>query len=421
MKKCCIILGLLTCFSVFAQDDDWGEDWEDDWQAQSEYQINHKISYAYAHLLDSDSVNLKNSVLNELRSKSQLEYQADDFRFSFEAELNADQVTNRLTAKVYQFNILIPFESGTDIKLGRQVITWGTGDLLFLNDLFAKDWKSLINGRDDSYLKPAIDALRVSHYADKLNAEIAILPNFEADNIFNGERYSFYLPGAGIAQPQPKIHYNQPDTPEVAARIFANPNGKEWAIYFYNGYFKSPSYFEPSRQLNYARMSSVGASLRMPFYGGVFNSEFSLYRSHEDSTGVNPFIQNSQFRLLLGYETELVSQVTMGVQAYLEKTLNYPLLNDDKMLEVALPAKNRTMLTLRLTHQALQQRLLNQLMIFYSPSDSDHYLRYQSQYTLADRWKLITGVNWFGGDNQETFFAQLTDNSNLFFRAQYSF
>ncbi len=29
-----------------------------------------------------------------------------------------------------------------DIKAGRQILTWGTGDLLFINDLFPKDWKA---------------------------------------------------------------------------------------------------------------------------------------------------------------------------------------------------------------------------------------------------------------------------------------
>ena len=40
-----------------------------------------------------------------------------------------------------------------DIKIGRQILTWGTGDLLFINDLFPKDWQSFFVGRDEEYLK----------------------------------------------------------------------------------------------------------------------------------------------------------------------------------------------------------------------------------------------------------------------------
>ena len=35
-----------------------------------------------------------------------------------------------------------------DVKLGRQILTWGTGDLVFLNDLFPKDWQAFFLGRD---------------------------------------------------------------------------------------------------------------------------------------------------------------------------------------------------------------------------------------------------------------------------------
>ena len=39
----------------------------------------------------------------------------------------------------------------TDIKIGRQILTWGTGDLLFINDLFPKDWPSFFSGRHVDY------------------------------------------------------------------------------------------------------------------------------------------------------------------------------------------------------------------------------------------------------------------------------
>lgn len=35
----------------------------------------------------------------------------------------------------------------TDVKLGRQILTWGTGDLVFINDLFPKDWVSFLSAR----------------------------------------------------------------------------------------------------------------------------------------------------------------------------------------------------------------------------------------------------------------------------------
>ena len=54
--------------------------------------------------------------------------------------------------------------SNVDMKIGRQVITWGTGDLLFINDLFPKDYQSFFAGRDDQYLKSPQNAVRATFY-----------------------------------------------------------------------------------------------------------------------------------------------------------------------------------------------------------------------------------------------------------------
>ena len=44
--------------------------------------------------------------------------------------------------------LLYPSDS-LDLKVGRQILTWGTGDLLFINDMFPKDWQSFFIGRDE--------------------------------------------------------------------------------------------------------------------------------------------------------------------------------------------------------------------------------------------------------------------------------
>ena len=49
-----------------------------------------------------------------------------------------------------------------EIKAGRQVLTWGTGDLIFINDRFPKDYESFYSGRDMEYLKVPSDAVKIS-------------------------------------------------------------------------------------------------------------------------------------------------------------------------------------------------------------------------------------------------------------------
>ena len=63
-----------------------------------------------------------------------------------------------------ELNILFTPIDIMDVKAGRQILTWGTGDLLFINDLFPKDWNSFLLGRDEEYLKAPSDAVFASFF-----------------------------------------------------------------------------------------------------------------------------------------------------------------------------------------------------------------------------------------------------------------
>ena len=73
-----------------------------------------------------------------------------------------------------------------DLKVGRQILTWGTGDLIFINDMFPKDWQSFFIGRDTEYLKAPSDAAKVSLFGDWANLDIVYTPQIDPDRFING-------------------------------------------------------------------------------------------------------------------------------------------------------------------------------------------------------------------------------------------
>ena len=75
-------------------------------------------------------------------------------------------------------NILIRPLEIVDLKIGRQILTWGTGDLIFINDLFPKDWNSFIIGRDLEYLKAPSDALKISLFSRWANLDHCLYSPF---------------------------------------------------------------------------------------------------------------------------------------------------------------------------------------------------------------------------------------------------
>ena len=83
-----------------------------------------------------------------------------------------------------------------DFKIGRQIITWGTGDLIFINDLFAKDYRSFFTGRDDQYLKAPQNALRMEYYSPIGTFSGIFTPRFTPNRVPTGERLSYFNPFA---------------------------------------------------------------------------------------------------------------------------------------------------------------------------------------------------------------------------------
>lgn len=49
---------------------------------------------------------------------------------------------------------------------------------------------------------------------------------------------------------------------------------------------------------------------------GIGNVELAYYDSRKDRSGCDPFVRNSEFRLLVGYEQEVAKDFTAGIQYY---------------------------------------------------------------------------------------------------------
>ena len=79
------------------------------------------------------------------------------------------------------------------------------------------------------------------------------------------------------------------------------------------------------------------------------------------------------------------------------------------------------MLTLRCTKLLLEQRLRLSLFGYFSPSDTDMYLRPSARHEIDDTWAVTVGANAFAGRHAHTFFGQLKNNSNVYAAVRMSF
>ena len=317
-----------------------------------------------------------------------------------------------------------------DVKVGRQILTWGTGDLLFVNDLFPKDWQAFFIGRDLEYLKAPADAVKTSFFSDAANVDVVYMPRLNPSRFISGGRLSYYSPALGRRAGQDAvIRTDLPnewfDDSEWALRVSRKLGSYELAGYGHWGYWKTPEGFNPARgRATYPRLSTYGASARGPLPRGIANVEAAWYDSRQDRDGSDPTVRNSEVRLLAGYETEvpeLAPELTLGLQYYVE------LMQDHSAYRRALPAgskaadRDRHVVTARLTKQLLNQNLKLGLFTYYSPTDADAYVRPNARYKIDDHWTVEVGGNVFLGKDDHTFFAQFARNSNVYFALRCAF
>ncbi len=367
----------------------------------------------------------KDMSVMEMRFQQDLYSYQDWGDVKFKGDLVGDMYTEEFDYQIREAYVFLRPVSYADMWIGRQILTWGTGDLVFINDLFPKDWQSFFIGRDSEYLKAPSDAAKVSLFHDLANLDIVFVPQFDSDNFISGERISYYSSMLGrTAGRDAELTTEKPDRwfkdYELHLRAYRNFGSYELAFYGYKGFWKSPGGQTLTGEVTFPDLNVYGVSVRGPFAGGIGNIEAGYYDSRDDQSGKNPFVKNSEFRLLGGYTREIGKNFTAGLQYYIEQMSDYGHYLDNLPSG---PARDRTrhLATLRLTKLLMNQNLTLSMFTYYSPTDKDVYMRPNAHYKITDNVAVEIGGNIFFGDYEHTFFGQFRDNTNVYTAVRYSF
>lgn len=397
-------------------------------RAQSDVEIHGFAEFGAATRVREDVLQPNDLVSSEARLQLELSHYGDGAESVFKGDFASDGITGAVDIDVRQATIGLRAADWLDLRVGRQILTWGTGDLVFLNDLFPKDFVSFFIGRDDEYLKAPATALKLTFYSSLVNLDLVATPVFEPDRSITGERLSFFDPSRGglvsaSSTPPPE----RPVRPakdlrngELAWRLFRTVAGYELAAYGYVGFTKQPAALEsPDGPPAYARLRVFGASARGALAGGIANAEGAYY-DQADRVGDDPLLPNAQWRGLVGYERELFPDMTGAAQYYVEHTLDHDRLLAASPAPAFEPSRTRHVLTTRLTRRMRQQTVIASLFAFVSPNDGDGHLRPALSYDWSDGLRITGGANVMFG-KPHTFFGQLERATNVYLRARYSF
>jgi len=309
-----------------------------------------------------------------------------------------------------------------DLRVGRQVITWGLGDLVFVNDVFPKDHEALFAGRPLEYLKRGVDAVRFGAYPALASFELVVAPDFRASRIPDARRFHLFDPMPAVTNRDTV----KPGQGEAGLRIYRDIAGYDAALYLYRGFQRTPSmrpdsmtaptritYFHPA-------LSVYGASLSGRAGDGVLSVEGAYYDSRDDRSGDDFTVPNSQTRLLVGYQVQPLEDLSLGFQYYVEYMHDYGAYR--AALPAGFPVDHRwsPTATVRLTQFFLHQTLRLSAYVSYNTSNRDHFVNPELRYSFTDTVWGALGANLFGGKEGGQF-GQLARDDNVYLQVRLEF
>ncbi len=316
-----------------------------------------------------------------------------------------------------------------DLRLGRNVVTWGVGDLFFINDVFPKDWNSFFSGRPMEYLKLGVDGLRARFSSGALNAEFIAISSFTPDELPSARRFFYYDPFRSVPDQREVMPYaKNSGIGEMALRLYRDIAGFDVSVYAYQGYWRMPSVetdrpFKPTTATRFfPELAVYGASIQRNLAGGVLSLETAYWDSRQDQSAMDPAVPHSQWRFLAGYQRELATDFTAGFQLYSERMESYESYASSP-LPPGFPRQDRfrQVVSTRLTRFLDYQAWRLSLFAAYSPTDRDYFLQPEVSRKLADNLTLSVGSNVFGGHKPWTFFGQFEKDDNVFFNVRFDF
>ncbi len=380
----------------------------------------------YSFNTDSSNPDGKNMKWSEERVQLKLDANKEPFHLFLKTNVFYDNIDDASHLDVREG--YIDFTSSSyDLRIGRQVITWGLGDLIFINDVFHKDYEAFFSGRPLEYLKKGVDGVKIGLYPAFASAELIIIPFFEPNNYPDDKRFRMFDPMPSVTNRKEEEPSTKIDNTEVALRIYRDVAGFDGSIFFYRGFFRQPSMLPDSMTaptkitLFYPELSVYGASLQGRMLDGVISLEAGFYDSRQDREGTDPMTPNSQTKFLIGYQRQLWEDFTIGLQYFGEYMHDYS--EYEKNLPMGFPQEKKLhdLASVRLTQFLIHQTLKLSLFSFYSPADKDYLLNPEIKYNFTDSVWASIGANIFGDGEEWNQFGQLDENDNLYVQVRYEF
>lgn len=302
-----------------------------------------------------------------------------------------------------------------DLRLGRQVLTWGVSDYLYVNDVFPKNYDAFFTGAGFDRMKEAVDAARLAWHAHAGDVE-AVVSRAKADRLPAPDRFLATSPSTS-AMPADDA------SDAVDAAIKASGHAAGWDLAGYAATFRSrePRYFVDASgpRSDRPRLAHLGLSLTGNAGAGLAWLEAGVRHAGQPPDGVvSRNFLGSSARLIAGYSREIGPDVTASAQLQLEAATEY-----HRYLAALAPGVRPVERIATTLHLRLQGAWINQTVRagaqVFAAGEGDAHLNPFASWSPADGWTLEAGANLFSG-KPDTRYGAFEDDSSAYLLGRYS-
>ena len=403
------VLLLLTPFIVCAQDNDIG------------------VKFRYKGFIDS---------YHAVRSNGDWDYMSSRTRTRFESGLEKGNTSGYMSLNAV-YNPIVKGQSGLflreaymehsnngwGVKVGRQIVTWGIADGVQVTDIISPMDYSEFLAQDYDDIRIPVNAIRLCYSNMYLKAEGIFVPTPEF-YIMPTERenpWSISLNGM-YCQLNNNIPERKFANSEYGGRVSAYLNNIDFSLCALRTWNKMPAFrlngVTPEKMIDidayYDPMTMVGADLSTSLGKFVLRAEVAEYFNALVSTknfATDP-VHKNQTSALVGLDWYPGNDWTIMIQYNHIYTADY---ND-----VLSDYEHTGLATMNISKALLRNTLkMGAFGRFDCANDGAFFIRFSADYHLTDEIALVLGYDWFNAERG--MFAYYKDNSELWFKAKYSF
>ncbi len=395
----------------------------------------------YLKNLNKDQINGRNQGILQL----ELFHQVNDYANIFSSvEFREDQADpNRDWIYIDEVYINLLFDD-LDIKLGKQIYSWGRADGFNPTDnLSSWDFTDILDIQDE---KIGAISVRADYYIEDWTITGVVLPTITESLLpttnsrwFPAEIKNPFYPFAGNERISAKFNLTESVKPDeifsnmqYALKLAGSLGGWDFSVSWFDGYDDLPALYtqaqlssdlseiEITAQPVYRRRKSIGADFATIFGNVNIRGEAAYYIT-EDWEGKDPFADDPYFQYVLGADYTFQNIIADNDIFVLVEWVQ----------EIQTPDRNTVYQITDLNHifrKTIMGKLdfnfddYSKLYVNYvwNILTKDWYIQPGIDVSITDGVQLRTSVDLLGGE-LDSFFGTYKDNNRVQVRLKYSF